>query len=88
MKNITHDNNASAVPIILFLVTILGCGLFYTLLFLEIFFPSIAYLVEGSDSRVFIMMCFYAIPLFVIIIGVISLLKAGLKRYDYEVLQR
>jgi len=36
--------------------------------------------IPASDSKTFIMMFLYAIPLFVLFIGVISLLKAGMKR--------
>jgi len=80
MKPILKDNNASAIPIILFLITIFGCGALYTLLFIEIGYPIFQPMIPASDSKVFIMMCMYAIPLFLLLIGVISLINAGLKR--------
>jgi len=80
MKSIIKNNNASAVPVILFVVTILVCGALYTLFFYEIGFPLLRGYIPASDSKTFIMMLLYAIPIFVLIIGVISLLKAGLKR--------
>ena len=80
MINIIKDNNASSVPVILFAVTILVCGALYTLFFLEIGFPLFDSYIPASDSKTFIMMLLYAIPLIVTIVGVLSLLKAGLKR--------
>jgi len=81
MKPLLKNNEASAIPIILFVITIVGCGALYTLLFLEIGFGLLDSIpVASSDSKTFIMMCMYSIPLFVIVVGAISLIKAGLKR--------
>lgn len=81
MRPIIHNNQASAIPIILFIMTIIICGALYSLFFVEIGFPLLTSYIPNGDSKTFIMMCLYAIPLFVIIIGVFSLLLAGLKRY-------
>ena len=80
MKKLLKNNDASAVPVILFIVTIIVCGALYTLFFLEVGFPSLSGFIPASDSKTFIMMLIYAIPLFVILVGVISLLQAGIKR--------
>jgi len=80
MRKFIGSNEASAVPVLLFAATIIVCGALYTLFFIEIGIPSLSGYIPASDSKTFIMMFIYAIPLFVLIIGVLSLLKAGLKR--------
>jgi len=80
MRSIIKSKEASAVPVILFMVTIIVCGALYTLFFLEIGFPLFKGYIPASDSKTFIMMMLYAIPLIVLLVGVISLLKAGIKR--------
>ena len=80
MRKFIGNNEASAVPVILFVATILVCGALYSLFFLEVGFPFLRGYIPASDSKTFIMMMLYAIPLFVLIIGVISFLKAGVKR--------
>jgi len=73
------DNNAGAVPLLLFALTIVVCGAFYTLFFIEIAYPNLMYLVPSSDSKTFIMMLMYAIPLFVLLILIVAFLKSGLR---------
>jgi len=85
MRKITKNNNASAVPLLLFIMTILSCGALYTLFFVEVAYPSLLYMIPDSESKTFIMMGMYAIPLFVLLIGVFSVIKAGLKRDCTEV---
>jgi len=79
MRPFISDKNASAVPIILFIMTIFLCGGLYTLFFIEIGFPVLGSWIPGSDSKTFIMMGIYAIPLFIVIIGILALLLSGLK---------
>ena len=83
MRKIIHNNIASAVPLIMFFLAIFVCGAIYTLFFVEIGYPTFDSYVPASDSKTFIMMCLYAIPLFVIVIGTICLIKSGLKRTVY-----
>ena len=83
MKPLIQNKQGSAVPLILFFMSIFACGALYTLFFLEVGFPTFESYIPASDSKVFIMMCLYAVPLFVLIIGVISLVRAGLKRTVY-----
>ena len=83
MRKIIHNNIASAVPLIMFFLAIFVCGAIYTLFFVEIGYPTFDSYVPASDTKTFIMMCLYAIPLFVIVIGVICLIKSGLKRTVY-----
>lgn len=79
MRKITSNNYASAVPLILFILTILSCGALYTLFFVEVAYPSLLYMIPDSDSKTFIMMGMYAIPLFILLIGVFAVIKEGIK---------
>jgi len=83
MKKILFNNYGSAVPLILFFMAIFACGALYTLFFVEFGYPTFDSYIPASDSKTFIMMCLYAIPLFIIILGVICLIKSGLKRTVY-----
>ena len=80
MRSLVRDNNASAVPVILFVVTIIALGAMYTLFFIEIGFPLLSGFIPASDSKVLIMMFLYGIPLTILIVGVVSLMLAGIKR--------
>ena len=80
MRSLQNNTDASAVPMILYVLTIVGCGGLYTLFFIEVFFPTVSVLIPASEPKTFIMMCFYAIPLIILIVGVIAVIKAGLKR--------
>lgn len=80
MLKIRDDDNASAVPIVLFLVTIFGCGALYTLLFIQFGIGFFGSMVPASDSKTFILMMIYAMPLLVLMIGMVSLIREGLKR--------
>ena len=81
LRPLLDNTIASAVPLILYVVTILVCGALYTLFFLEIFYPLFLYMVPASDSKVVITMVFYAIPLLVVLVGVVSIIRSGLKKY-------
>lgn len=79
MRKLITNTYGSAVPLILYVLTILSCGALYTLFFVEVAYPSLLYMVPDSDSKTFIMMGMYAIPLFIIIIGVFAVIKEGIK---------
>ena len=79
MREFIKNNYGSPVPLILFIMTIISCGALYTLFFVEVAYPSLLHFVPESDSKTFIMMGMYAIPLFVILIGVFALIKEGIK---------
>ncbi len=79
-RDIFKDTDASAVPLLLFLLTIIVCGALYTLFFLEIAIPLLSYLIPSSDSKTFIMMIIWAMPMIITIVGMISLIKAGQKQ--------
>ena len=79
MRKLIKNNQASAIPLILFVLTIVTCGALYTLFFVEVAYPSLLYLIPDSASKTFIMMGMYAIPLIIILIGVFSLIKEGVK---------
>jgi hypothetical protein len=81
LKKFIQDNNASVVPVILFILTIVGCGALYTLFFTEIALPTFSYMIPDSDSKVYIFMGIYGLPLIILLVGVYILLKSALKRY-------
>jgi len=81
MREFIKNNYGSPVPIMLFLMTIIACGALYTLFFVEVAFPNLLNFIPDSDSKTFIMMGMYAIPLIVLIVGVFCLIKEGVKPY-------
>ena len=83
LRNFGRNTNGSAVPLILFIVTIIGVGAIYTLLFLFTAQPLFEGYIPDSDAKTFILMIMYAAPGIVLITGVISLLLSGLKRQGY-----
>ena len=85
VKKFIQNDEANAVPLILFVVTIVCIGALYSFFFLEVGYPLLAPLVPASDYKTFIMMCMYAIPMFVLIVGVVALIVEGVKRKGYEV---
>jgi hypothetical protein len=75
-----NDNHASAVPLILFVLTIVVAGALYSLFFIEIGFPILNLLiVPASDTKTVIMMALYGLPLIVLIVGVVSLFLSAIK---------
>ena len=80
MRSLIRDNNGSAVPVILFVVTLIAVGALYTLLFIEICIPTLGGYIPASDSKTLIMMFIYAMPLTVLLVGIVSLMLAGVKR--------
>jgi len=80
LRNLSRNNDASAIPLILYVLTIFVCGALYSLFFLGVAYPIFGPMIPASDSKVFIMMVMYAIPLIVMVVGVICVIKEGLKR--------
>jgi hypothetical protein len=68
------------VPLLTFILAILVCGAFYSLLFIEVAIPKLLSFIPASDSKTLIMMGIYGLPLLIAVIGVFCLLKAGQKR--------
>jgi len=83
MRKLTKNKQASAVPLILFVLTIVVFGALWTLLFIEIGFPTFDTYLPSNDTTTFIKMLIYSMPLLVVIIGAISLIISGLKREVY-----
>ncbi len=83
IRKIICNNKASAIPLILFFMTIVVCGALYHLLFIQFAQPSLEHLIPSSDAKTYIMMLVYAIPLIIIIVGGISVFQAGLKKRFY-----
>ena len=83
MRKLKNNDSGSVVPLLLFIFTIFGAGALYTLFFTEFALPNLDFLIPSSDSKVFIYMLIYALPLIILIVGVFALLKEGLKRTIY-----
>ena len=84
MKKLLYNNNASAVPLIIFCLVIFGAGALYTLLILEVGQPLFDSYIPAGDVKTFVMMMIYGIPIFILVVGVIWLIRSGLKREVYE----
>lgn len=83
MRKLLSDDNGSVVPVILFILTIFISGALYTVFMLEIGFPTFDPWIPSGDSKTFIYMGLYGVPLIVLVVGVFALLKEGLKRTIY-----
>ena len=83
MRKILHNNIGSAVPLILFIMTIVGAGALYTLLIIEIGQPVFDEYIVAGDVKTFVMMIIYGIPVFILVVGTIALIKSGLKQEVY-----
>jgi len=81
LRSLRTNNYCSAVPLILYVITVLFCGALYTLFFLEVFYPNFLSMVPASDSKTLITMILYSIPLLVLLIGLVVIIRAGLKKY-------
>ena len=84
MRRILFNDYASVNPILLFLMTLVVTGLLYSLLFTQVFFPFFDSMIPASDSKVYLYMLFYAMPLFIVVVGMISVFQAALKKSRYE----
>jgi len=79
MRMFWDNSEADVAPLLLFVLTVFVCGALYSLFFLEIGYSAFNHLIPSSDAKTFVLMCMYALPLFVIVVGLFSLFKAGLK---------
>jgi len=80
LRPLLKNKNASIVPVLLYVLTVFGSGALYTLFFIEIAQPTFDSYIPASDSKIFIMMIIYAIPLFIITAGIMSMIITGIKR--------
>ena len=81
MRTLRNNQNGSAIPLILFILTIFVAGAMYTLFFIEVGLPLLDLIpVPASSSKTLIMTLIYAIPLIVLIVGLISLILAAIKK--------
>jgi len=83
MKQIINDTRASAIPVILYVLGIIGAGALYTLLIIEVGQPTFDSYIPSGEVKTFVMMMIYGIPLFILVVGVIALIRSGLKREVY-----
>ena len=80
MLKLRNNYEASAIPIIYFLLTIIVCGALFSLLFLEVAFPTFLSFIPDSDSKTFIIMGLRGMLLIILFVGIICLLREGIKR--------
>jgi len=80
MRRLINNQRASAVPLILFILTIVGAGALYTLLILEVGQPLMDDYIAAGDVKTFVMMVIYGLPMIILVMGVISLIRSGLKQ--------
>ena len=85
MRKLLKNSNASAIPIILYFLAIFVCGALYTLFFIEVGYPTFDSYIPASDSKLLIMTGLYSIPLIVLVVGLVALIKAGLKKSEVYV---
>ena len=83
MVKLLNNNIGSAVPVILYVLGIIGAGALYTLLIIEVGQPTFDSYIPSGDVKTFVMMMIYGIPLFILVVGVIALIRSGLKREVY-----
>ena len=81
IKKIIKNNYASVNPILLFILTLFVCGFLYSLLFILIGLPLFKSYIPDSDSKTVILMGIYALPLIILLVGVICVFKEGLKKH-------
>jgi len=80
MRSILKDNSASAIPLILLLLTIFACGALYSLFFIEIAIPTFDSYIPASDAKTLTMMGIYAIPLIILVVGIVASFQAALRK--------
>ena len=83
MRKLKDNKDGSAIPLILFALTLISCGALYTLFFVDTALPTLSDYIPASDAKTFITMGIYSIPIVITLVGVISLLKSGLKQNYY-----
>jgi len=79
MRSLLADENAGAVNLILFFVTIFSCGGLFMFLIIEVGLPTFGVYIPDDDVGVFIRMCIYSIPILIAVVGTISLLISGIR---------
>ena len=80
MRSLKHNNTGSAIPLILFILTIIGAGALYTLLITQVGQPVFDQYIPAGDVKTFVMMLIYGMPVVILVVGVIALIKSGIKQ--------
>lgn len=69
------DNASGAIPLILYILTIITAGALYTMLFIVIFYKTFVDLIPDSPFKTIIVWgVIYFAPLIVIVVGIIALI--------------
>ena len=75
-----NDEGSGAVPVLLFIITIIAAGALYTLLFITIFYKVFAVLIPDSVFKsVIVWGAFYYAPIVIIVVGILWVVQMGLK---------
>lgn len=82
LRSFIDNEEADAIPLILYVMGVIVGGALYTLFFIYIA-PSFYGLIPASVYRVLFLGILYFIPLLILFIGILSMIKAGLKRYGF-----
>ncbi len=80
MRKIINNNEASAIPVILFVLGLLVAGLMYTVFFI-MFAPTLYVLIPDSVFKTIIIWGFiYFLPVVIIFVGAITLMISAQKK--------
>jgi len=82
LKKCIKDNTdaAGALPLIIALFALIVGGALYSILFIEIGFPTFLDFIPASDSKTFIVMMLRAVPLFVLFVFIVAIIKEGIRK--------
>jgi len=79
MRSLKNNTEASAIPLILFVLGLFATGAVYTFCFIYIA-PCFYDLVPNGMFKTLILGIIYFVPLVVLLVGVLSLLLSGIKK--------
>lgn len=79
LKCFIHDEQASAIPMILFILGLLGAGAMYSLFFIIVGIPTLSPFIPDSMFKTLIIGIIYFSPFVVLIVGVLALMQSGMK---------
>ncbi len=78
-RSLKNNDDASAIPLILFILGLFGSGAVYSFCFIVIA-PSLYDLIPDSMFKTLILGIIYFVPLVILIVGVLALLLSGMKK--------
>jgi len=78
MRKLLRNDDASAIPLILFIFGLIGAGGFYTFFFIVVG-PSFHGLIPDGMMKTLILGIIYFVPAIILIVGGIALILSGMK---------